>query len=46
MSEETQEKDLILKYYPKTLEELKIRDDLNARTSNTLKEVFKLQDHN
>ena len=28
------------------VEELKIRDDLNARTSNTLKEVFKLQDHN
>ena len=26
------------------VEELKIRDDLNARTSNTLKEVFKLQD--
>ena len=28
------------------VEELKIRDDLNARTSNTLQEVFKLQDHN
>ena len=26
------------------VEELKIRDNLNARTSNTLKEVFKLQD--
>ncbi len=27
------------------VEELKIRDNLNARTSNTLKEVFKLQDN-
>ena len=26
------------------VEELKIRDNLNARTSNTLKEVFKMQD--
>ena len=26
------------------IEELKIRDNLNARTSNTLKEVFKMQD--